>query len=148
MDNGAIEYGDWLIWNAPSPLAVRNMDWHFAHKDFTSEHAGDYRSGSEATEEECRRSIAFIEDMDAQDATPEGQAKLEASAARLTEKAMETMAAIDMARALHQILSVPGIGNLPGFATGVHLQAARTALDAYARYHPGIIGPADKATAA
>jgi hypothetical protein len=142
MEKVMEEYGEWLIWHAPSPLKSRHMDWHFARKDFTSERDGDAHSGSCDSLEEARQMCDFIDDMDAEDESPEGKVRLEASAKRLTEKAMEQIAHMHMARAFQQVLALPGINNLPGFATGLHLQTARNSLERYLEYYPSLRTPA------
>lgn len=131
------EYGHWLIWRNPSPLESDHMNWCFAKKGSRDEIDCGHASSLVMAKQSCD----YHDECDAEAATPEGQAEAEAQALRFCDKYGEIVATIEMARALDQLLKLPGIGNLPGFASGLHIQRARTALENFNEYHPGTVKP-------
>lgn len=118
-------HGDWLIWYQPWPIDSRACDWHFAHKNTRS--GDDLTCGSEESRDMCIQSIDWLEEQDRIAETEEGKAETR----RLVDSGMRTLNRALLARAVKDLLDLPGIGNLPGFMTGTHIEAARYA---YAQY--------------
>lgn len=132
-----IEYRDWLIWQQETPIPGDHMDWQFTRKNAVHDDGRDY--GHAPSLLMAQQSCDYADECDAEAATPEGKAKNEADTLRLLDKFGEMVATTEMARALDQLLKLPGIGNLPGFATGLHIQRGITALANYSEYHPGTL---------
>jgi hypothetical protein len=121
----AIEHhGDWVIWHQPWPIDNREFDWHFAHKSATESNG---LSGNAESRDMCLQAIDWLEEQERHAETEEGKAET----AAFVDAGMRTLNRALLASAVKGLLDLPGIGNLPGFATGTHLEAARFALEQY-----------------
>ena len=115
---------DWTIWHQPWPIESRSYDWHFAHKNVER---AEELSGHCESREMCLQAIDWMEEQERERETEDGKART----AKFVDAGMRTLNRALLASALKGILDLPGIRNLPGFATGVHLQAADYALAQY-----------------
>lgn len=118
------QIGDWTIWFQPWPIETRSYDWHFAHENVA---VAEELSGHCESREMCLQAIDWLEEQEAHRETEEGRAETE----RFVDAGMRALNRALLAEAVRRLLSLPGIGNLPGFATGTHLNSARYALDQY-----------------